>query len=191
MSQPTFALPDQLRYDSATPSSLGTDVQVAVVVPYTGSAPITVQAGNYFIVNIPKSGDNCVFDPMNSFLRFKLTMSDTANTAGGIAVDLCGNADCLFRRLDVYQGSSVLEQVDQYGNLSNMLMNCQVSPVDRAYQWSMLKGTSTTVGTKTGQQFAIAQAGSTSNYYTTTLLSGVVGSLSRCYIPLFALNGYI
>ena len=67
MSQPTFALPDQLRYDKATPSSLGTDVQVAVVVPYTGSAPITVQAGNYFIVNIPKSGDNCIFGPVNSF----------------------------------------------------------------------------------------------------------------------------
>ena len=101
---------------------------------------------------------------MNSFLRFKLTMSDTANTAGGIAVDLRGNADCLFRRLDVYQGSNVLEQVDQYGNLSNMLMNCQVSPVDRAYQWSVLKRTSTNVGTKTSQNFAIAQAGVTSHY---------------------------
>ena len=134
MAQPTFALPDQLRYDKATPSSLGTDVQVAAVDPYTGSSPITVQAGNYFIINIPKSGDSCVFDPMNSFLRFKLTLSDTANTAGGITAKLCGNADCLFRRLDVYQGSNVLEQVDQYGNLSNMLMNCQVDPVSRAYQ---------------------------------------------------------
>ena len=83
MSQPRFALPDQLRCDHATPSSLGTDVQVSVVVPYTGSSPITVQAGNYFIVNVPKSGDNCVFDPMNNFLRFKLTLSDTA-AAGGI-----------------------------------------------------------------------------------------------------------
>ena len=49
MSQPSFALPDQLRYDKATPSSWGTDVQVTVVVPYTGSSPITVQADNYFI----------------------------------------------------------------------------------------------------------------------------------------------
>ena len=128
---------------------------------------------------------------MNSFLRFKLTMSDTANTAGGVNVNLCGNADCLFCRFDVYQGSNVLEQVDQYGNLSNMLMNSQVHPVDRAYQWSVLKGTSTNIGTKTGKQFATAQVSSTSSYYTTTLLSGIVGSLSRCYIPLFALNGYI
>ena len=49
---------------------------------------------------------------MNSFLHFKSTMSVTANTAGCINVDLCGNADCIFRRLDVYQGSSVIEQVD-------------------------------------------------------------------------------
>ena len=74
--QPIFALPDQLRYDKATPSSLGTNVEMAVVTPYTGSASIIVQSGNYFIINIPKSGDNCVFDPMNSFLRFKLILSD-------------------------------------------------------------------------------------------------------------------
>ena len=107
MSQPTFALPEQLRYDMATPSDLGTDVEMAVVTPYTGSSPITVQAGNYFIINVPKSGSDAVFDPMNSYLRFKLTLSDTANTAGVISVNLGGSCDCLFRRLDVYHGSSV------------------------------------------------------------------------------------
>ena len=71
MSQPTFALPDQLRYDSATPSSLGTHVEMAVVTPYTGSASQIIQSGNYFIINVPKSGDNCVFDPMNSFYVIK------------------------------------------------------------------------------------------------------------------------
>ena len=70
MAQPSFSLPDQLQCDHASPSSLGTDVQVSVVVSYTGSSPITVQADNYFIANDPKSGDNCVFDPMNSFFRF-------------------------------------------------------------------------------------------------------------------------
>ena len=136
MSQPTFALPDQLRYDHATPSSLGTNVEMAIVTPYTGSAAQVIQSGNYFIINIPKSGDNCVFDPMNSFLRYKITVSDTAGgggTVGGFNMNLCGNADCIFRRMDCYQGSNVLEQVDQYGNLSNMLMNCQVSPIDRAF----------------------------------------------------------
>ena len=88
--KPTFLLPDQLRYDRNTPSNLGTDVQVVVTTPFTGSAPITVQAVNYLSINIPKSGDNYVFDAMNSFLCFKLTLSGTANTAGGINADLCG-----------------------------------------------------------------------------------------------------
>ena len=49
MSNPSFALPDQLRYNHATLSSLGTNAQVAVVVPYAGSSPITVQAGSYLL----------------------------------------------------------------------------------------------------------------------------------------------
>ena len=65
-------------------------------------------------------------------------------------------------------------------------MKCQVSPFERAYLWSVLKGTSTNVGTKTGQQFDIAQAGSNSNYFTTLLLSGICGSLLGCYIALSA-----
>ena len=84
-------------------------------------------------------------------------VSNTANTVGG-ATDLCGSCDC--RRLDVYQSYNVLEQIDQYGNLSNMLMNSQISPIDRAYIWSVLKGTHTNDGTKTGQ----SQSGSASSY---------------------------
>ena len=71
-----------------------------------------------------------------------------------------------------------------------MVMNCQVTLVDRADQWSVLKGTNATVGTKTGQATAGAIARPTSTYYTTSLLFGV-GSLSRCYIRLFTLIGYI
>ena len=45
--EPTFGLPDQLRYDKATPSSLDSYVEMAVITPFTGSAAQTVQAGNY------------------------------------------------------------------------------------------------------------------------------------------------
>ena len=99
--------------------------------------------------------------------------------------------DSIFRRLDVYQGSNVLEQIDQYGNLCNVRVDSRVSPVDRAYQWSVCKATNGTVGTRTGTTITSAAAAPKSVYFTTTLLSGVVGSLSRCYIPLYALNGYI
>ena len=62
--EPSFALPDQLRYDVMTPSSLSVWQETAVVSPYTGSASLTVAYGNYFIINIPKSGKDAVFDPM-------------------------------------------------------------------------------------------------------------------------------
>ena len=65
-----------------------------------------------------------------------------------MSITPAGCIDSIFRRLDVYHGSNVLEQIDQYNNLSAMLMNSQISPIDRAYQWSVLKGTNTTLGTK-------------------------------------------
>ena len=134
MAQASFALPDQLRYDLATPSDLGTNVEMCVVTPCTGSGPVTVNSGNYFIINIPKSGSNAVFDPMNSYLRFKLKLT---NGTGAMTVTPAGNIDSIFRRLDVYHGSNVLEQIDQYGNLSNLLLDSQVHPVDMAYQWNI------------------------------------------------------
>ena len=129
MSQPSFALPEQLRYDMATPSDLGTEVEMAVVTPYTGSAPVYIQAGNYFIINVPKSGSDAVFDPCNSYLRFKVTL---ANSTSDMSVTPSGCIDSIFRRLDVYHGSSVVEQIDQYGMLSNIMLDSQVHPVDRA-----------------------------------------------------------
>ena len=33
MAQANFALPDQLRYDTSTPSSLGTELTMSVVTP--------------------------------------------------------------------------------------------------------------------------------------------------------------
>ena len=66
MSQPTFALPDQLSYDRFVPSSLGCKVEQSVCTPYTGQGAVYVQSGNCFIINIPKVGKDCCFDPMNS-----------------------------------------------------------------------------------------------------------------------------
>ena len=97
----------------------------------------------------------------------------------------------IFRRLDVYHGFSVLEQIDQYWNLCHVLLDAQVSPVDRFYQWSVCKQTHGTVGTRTGAFITSAAGASKRVHYTTTLLSGVVCSLSRCYIPLFCIIGCI
>ena len=50
MSQSNFMLPDQLCYETSTPSSLGTDVIMSVVTPITASESVRVNAGNSFII---------------------------------------------------------------------------------------------------------------------------------------------
>ena len=53
----------------------------------------------------------------------------------------------------------------------------------------MCKKINANVGTRTNSSITSALATPKCVCYTTTLLSGVVGSLSRCYIQLFALYG--
>ena len=88
--EPTFAFPTQLQYDTATPSSLGARVEQSVVTPITGQGPVYVQSGNYFIINVPQTGNDCVFDPMNSYLRFKLNLT---NSTGAVNITPSGCID--------------------------------------------------------------------------------------------------
>ena len=82
------------------PSDLGTSVEMVVFTAYTKSLPITVQA---------------VFEPINSCLHFKLKWTETCGSNDNIVtLNLGESIDC--SRLDVYHGSSVLEQVDHYNN---------------------------------------------------------------------------
>ena len=46
---------------------------------------------------IPKSGDDCVFDPMNSHLRFKLKLT---NGTGAMSITPEGGIDSISQRLD-------------------------------------------------------------------------------------------
>ena len=102
---------------------------------------------------------------MNSYLRLKSKLPDGAD-AMSITPARC--IDLIFRRLDVYHGSNVLEQIDQYGNLCAVLLDSQVHPVDRSYpgdQWNVCKETHGTVGTRTGATLSLAAGSNTSQYY--------------------------
>ena len=116
---------------------------------------------------------------MNAFVRFKLTFTNF-DAANALIIKLGWSCDALFGHFDVHHGCNVLEQIDQYNSLSAMFMNCQINLVPRAYQWSISKGYNTIVGTKIGigRGNIAASGGTISTFYTTMLLSGVVGSLS-------------
>ena len=89
--------------------------EMAVVVPITGAS--TYNAGSYFIINIPRSGPNCVFDPANSFLRFNVWNTDTT-----ASVTLDHSADNLIQTVEVLLAGNVLEIIDNY----QILVYCQL-----------------------------------------------------------------
>jgi hypothetical protein len=66
-----------------------------------------------------------------------------------------------------------------------LLLDAQVDPSLRNTALSLTKGCNYTYGYIKGAQ--IATAGT--QYFTTTLLSGIVGSLARNYIPVNELQG--
>ena len=67
----------------------------------------------------------------------------------------------------------------------------EASSVDRAYHLSTTRGTSNTLGSHLGQTLTLGAAGSTGQYYSIPILSGVVGCMLRCYRPTYALNSCI
>ena len=96
MSKPTFALPDQLRYGMATLSSRGCYVKQAVVTLYTGQGAVYIQAGSQFIINVPQTGNDCVFDPMNSYLRSKINL---ASATSYVNITPSGCIDSIFSKI--------------------------------------------------------------------------------------------
>ena len=48
----------------------------------------------HLIINVLKSGSGAVFDSMNGYTWFRLTLADTANTVGGTTVNFDCSCDC-------------------------------------------------------------------------------------------------
>ena len=171
----SIALVEQLNFEKQMPIDGGSKQQITVAVPCTGAG--TYQLGTYFMINLPRCGQDILFDGPNSFLRFQVNNTDTANT-----LILDHSCDCFFQKVEVLHGGNVLEVIDNYHQLSALLLHAQVPSVPTLHNTSlnMTKGCNATLGTIVG----LTQTTGASRYYTTTLLSGIVGSLARNYIPV-------
>ena len=141
--------------------------QITVAVPCTGSNSYAL--GTYFIINLPRCGPNYVFDGPNSFIRFQVTNADAASS-----LILDHSCDCLFQKVEVLHAGNVLEVIDNYHQLSSILLDAQVPPTLRNTSLNITKGCHATLGTLAGLTHTI-----NSRYYTPTLISGIVGSLAR------------
>ena len=125
-----------------------------------------------------------MFDPMNSYLRFKVT------NPGNQACTPDHSADSFIEKVEVLHAGNVLEQINSYGVLSSMLLDCQVDPSIRCSSLNATKGCDADGGIK-GSELAATGTDAASAYYSITLLSGIVGSLCRNYIPVNELEGSI
>ena len=97
------------------------------------------------------------------------------------------SCDCLFQKVEVLHAGNVLEVIDNYHQLSHLLLDSQVDPSLRNTSYNITKGYNQTYGDIKGTTYTTA----TTAYFTTTLLSGIVGSLARNYIPVNELQGSI
>ena len=175
----SLALVEQLNFEKQMPIDGNCKQQIAISVPSTGAS--SYYLGSYFMINIPRAGPDYVFDPMNSFLRFKATIVDAA---GVLSIDHSANSFC--QKCEILHAGNVLETIDNYQQLSAILIDTQVESSARKTNLNMTVGCSSTnnlLGVN------IANAGSA--WFSITLLSGIVGSLARNYIPVNDLQGSI
>ena len=171
----SIALVDALNFEKNMPIDGNCRQQIAVSVPCTGAQSYNM--GTYFMINLPVCGPDYCFDPMNSFLRFKATNIDAA----GVLM-LGHSADSFFQKLEVMHAGNLLECIDNYQQLSAMVMDSQEDSSIRNTCFHMSKGSNVDSTATT-----INPAGT--KWFSTTLISGIVGSLARNYIPTGSLLG--
>lgn len=128
-------LPKQLKYGSRVESAASKSSRVNIA-PNNGTGPYSL--GDTIIFNIPTRA-NLVMVPNESYLRFNLsTLKASAATA--IRLDSCGAHGCI-QRVRLFHGSNIIQDIDNYGLLSKMLMDLQ-APTDACYgKLNILAGT--------------------------------------------------
>ena len=128
-------LPRNLAYGSKVESSAARSYRTNIQ-PQNGTG--NYNAGDTIIINIP-TRNNLVFVSSESYLKFNVTV--TANAAVNyVRFDSCG-AHGLIQRIRVFHGSNLLSDIDNYGVLSKILFDTQVSTDSTYGKYNILAGT--------------------------------------------------
>jgi len=107
-------------------------------------APINKSVFNpndQIIFELPTSRKGTWLDQSQSYLKFSVQFaSTTACGQGGSGIYLDNSAYSFLNRLDIFHGSNACEQISEYGQLCNFLMDTSLTQSDKA-------GLSTLIGT--------------------------------------------
>lgn len=120
MDQPvSLVLPREIKYDSL-PALPECQSQQVVVTPSNGNSFVASQLVQF---DLPSRG---YLDPSSLYLRYKLT---TTNTSGNQVADIQIKgtpAYSFISKLETLFGSSVVETINQYNQITNMWCNLQM-----------------------------------------------------------------
>jgi hypothetical protein len=100
------------------------------------------------VFELPTGRAGTWLDQSQTYLKFSVQcQTNTAITDTNImnGVNVENTAYSFFNRLDIYHSSNLLEQISEYGQLSNMLLDLQLSQSEKAGLSSLIGSNSNTV----------------------------------------------
>jgi hypothetical protein len=119
-------IPTNLKYSNRVESSIARSYRTNIQ-PQAGN---TFNGGDTITINIPTRA-NLVLVPTESYLKFKLNVTNTNTANNAFRLDRAG-AHGVIQRLRVWSGSNLLQDIDSYGMLASIMMDCYV-PTDKVY----------------------------------------------------------
>jgi hypothetical protein len=171
-----MSLPKQCLYTNKINSSYARNFQSAIA-PQNGSE---YNFGETIILNIP-TGANLVASGQDSILKFNFNFRNGGAAGTTYRLNRSG-AYSIFQRMRIFLGSTLLSDIDAYGNLMDLLITTQQSTDAIVGKYSIMAGTTydpenTTIATVTDATISFA----------IPLVS--ILSWSQNYVPLFAMSG--
>lgn len=176
----------------------------------------TFTGGDQIIIELPTGRKNTWLDQSQSYFKFSVACSTTAQSlTGGSGVYLDNSAYSFLQRLDVYNASNLLESINNYGDLCNMLIDTNLTQSDKAGLSGIIGTNDQTVFQSTAAAYAqngymtntqtagdrsglslqcetsITAAASISYVFCLPLLSAVVGANASKCLPVGMLNSPI
>jgi hypothetical protein len=140
-------------------------------------------AGDVLRLTIP-TGNNMFLSGQDSFISFRFTPTFT-NTAGAVRID--GSAYSIIKRLTVYHGSSMIENILNANRLYNGLYDIQSNFAERATGTiNLLVDETSGIGTNGYTYGAVMTSGV--SYQVSMCLPSILGSFCDKAIPLAWLN---
>ena len=171
-----MSLPKQCLYTNKINSSYARNFQSAIA-PQNGTE---YNVGETIILNVP-TAPNLVGSGQDSILKFNFNFRNASGAAASYKFNRSG-AYSIIQRMRIFLGSTLLSDIDNYGNLMDLLMSSQQSTDAVNGKYSIMAGTTT-------DPVGVNLANATNMTWSFAIPLVSIFSWSQNYIPLFAMSG--